>query len=264
MTERRRVLITGASAGIGKSFARVFAENGWDTVLVARREDRLQALATELTEAYGGDHRVFAADLARVGAPAKIEAFVKEAGLSIDGVVNNAGYGLKKKFLEASWEEHRAFMQVLMVSLTELCHRFAPAMVERGFGRIINVASIAAHAPEYPGNLYNAAKAYVLHATEALALELKPRGVHVTAVCPGFTHTEFHDNMGVKKALAGVPSWMWMDADEVARLGYEASMRGQTVCVTGWVNKALVGLMRLMPYSMRERVAAKQKVVMKD
>ncbi|RMF15405.1 MAG: SDR family NAD(P)-dependent oxidoreductase, partial [Gammaproteobacteria bacterium] len=217
----------------------------------------------ELCAEFGGDHRVFPADLARVGAPARIEGWVNEQGLVIDGLVNNAGYGLKKGFLEASWDEHRAFMQVLMVSLTELCHRFAPAMVERGFGRIINVASIAAHAPEYPGNLYNASKAYVLHATEALALELKPQGVHVTAVCPGFTHTEFHDTMGVKKALSGLPSWMWMDADEVARQGYEAAMRGQTVCVTGWVNKTLVGLMRLMPYSMRERVAAKQKVVSK-
>lgn len=241
-------LITGASSGIGASLARVFAGHGFDLVLVARREGRLEALARELSAAHRCRARVIVADLSDPAAPARICDEVARAGLTIDALVNNAGYGLPGGFLGSGWAEHRAFLQVLVVAVAELCHRLAPGMVERRRGYIVNVGSVAGLVPGTAGHtLYGAAKSLVIRFSESLALELLPRGVHVTALCPGFTYSEFHDVNGMRPQVSRLPRWMWMDADTVAREGYEAVMRGDIVYVTGRVNRAMVAGARFAP-----------------
>lgn len=246
--ERRTALVTGASAGIGAALARVFAEQGFDLVLVARREERLRALAQELARQFGVDARVLVADLADPTAPARIVEKCRAGGRAIDVLVNNAGYGLAGKFLDSSWDEHARFIQVMMVAVTELTWRFLPSMIERGYGRIINVASLAGLAPGSAGHtLYAASKSYLVRFSESLALETRRRGVHVTAFCPGFTHTEFHDVNGTRDLVNQLPGFLWMNADDVARDGYEAVMRGDIVRVPGRVNRTLAVLARVLP-----------------
>jgi len=245
---KKTALITGASAGIGAALARVFAANGFDLVLTARRADRLNALADELRSAHGCGVHVIAADLADPAAPERIFDEVARAGLTVDALINNAGYGLPGGFLSASWEAHRAFIQVMVTSVAELCHRFAPGMVDRRRGWIVNVASTAGLVPGSAGHtLYSAAKSLVIRFSESLALELQPRGVHVTALCPGFTYSEFHDVNGMRAQVSRLPKWMWMDAATVARQAYDAVMRGDIVYVNGAVNKTIAALARYVP-----------------
>ncbi len=249
-------LVTGASAGIGAAMAREFAAHGFDLVLTARRADRLEALARELAAAHGCSAHVIVADLADPEAPARLFDEVSRAGLTIDALVNNAGYGLPGGFLSSDWAAHRAFIQVMVASVTELCHLFAPGMVARRRGFIVNVASVAGLLPGTAGHtLYGAAKALVIRFSESLALELQPAGVHVTALCPGFTYTEFHDVNNMRGQVSRLPRWMWMNADTVARQAYDAVMRGDIVCVNGRVNRAIVALARYTPQWIVSRVA---------
>lgn len=244
----KTALVTGASAGIGAALARVFAANGFDLVLTARREDRLQSLANELATAHGRNVRVIAADLSDPGAPLKIFDELREAGITIDALVNNAGYGLPGRMLHSTWEQHRDFIQVMVTAVAELAYRFAPGMAERRRGWIINVASVAGLVPGSAGHtLYGAAKSLVIKFSQSLALELAPSGVHVTALCPGFTYSEFHDVNGMRQQVSQLPKFMWMDAETVARLGYDAVMRGDIVYVPGRYNKTMVTLVRYAP-----------------
>jgi uncharacterized protein len=245
---KKTALITGASAGIGAALARVFAANGFDLVLTARRADRLNALAEELRSAHGRSVTVIAADLADPGAPARIFDEIGRAGVTIDALVNNAGYGLPGGFLGSSWNQHRDFIQVMVTAVAEMCHRFAPGMAERRRGWIINVASVAGLVPGSAGHtLYGAAKALVIQFSQSLALELLPKGVRVTALCPGFTYSEFHDVNGMREQVSRLPKWMWMDADTVARQAYGAVMRGDIIHVNGRVNRAIVVVRRYSP-----------------
>ncbi len=241
-------MITGASAGIGAALARVFASNGFDLVLTARRADRLDALAQEIGKAHGRTVRVISADLADPAAPARIFDEVTRAGLTIDALVNNAGYGLPGGLLHSSWDQHRDFIQVMVSAVAELCYRFAPGMVERQRGWIINVGSVAGLVPGSAGHtLYGAVKSLVIKFSQSLALELRPKGVNVTALCPGFTYSEFHDVNGMRTTVSQLPKFMWMDADTVARQGFDAVMRGDIVYVNGAWNKTLVTLVRYTP-----------------
>ena len=245
---KKTALITGASAGIGAAIARVFAANGFDLVLTARRADRLEALAAELRAGHGCTAHVIAADLADPAAPARIFDEVTRSGLVIDALVNNAGYGLPGRYLGVSWNDHRDFIQVMVTAVAELCYRFAPAMAERERGWIINVASVAGLVPGSAGHtLYGAAKSLVIRFSESLARELLPLGVHVTALCPGFTYSEFHDVNDMRRQVSQLPKWMWMDADTVARQAYDAVMRGDVVYVNGRMNRATVSLSRHAP-----------------
>jgi hypothetical protein len=252
---RKTALITGASAGIGAAIARVFAANGFDLVLTARRADRLEALAAELRAAHGRTVHVVAADLADPSAPERISDEVARMGVKVDALVNNAGYGLPGGFLSSPWDDHRAFIQVMITAVADLCHRFAPGMVERRRGWIINVASTAGLVPGSAGHtLYGAAKSLVIRFSESLALELRPRGVSVTALCPGFTYSEFHDVNGMRAQVSRLPKWMWMDAETVARQAFGAAMRGDAVYVNGAVNKTVVALARHLPDWLIQRV----------
>lgn len=250
MSQRRTALITGASAGIGLAFARVFAANGFNLVLTARRADRLHVIADELRREHGIDVRVIAANLADPAAPRQLVNELVSAGVTVDALVNNAGYGLPGRYASTAWDEQARFIQVMVTAYAELAHRFVPGMVERGYGRIINVASVAGLVPGSPGHtLYGASKAFLIKFSQALALETRRHNVHVTAVCPGFTYSEFHDVNGTREIVSQMPTWMWMDAATVARQGFDAVMDGRFLYVNGRVNRAIVFLVRHLPES---------------
>ncbi|MBP1473162.1 SDR family oxidoreductase [Frateuria sp. MAH-13] len=241
-------LITGASAGIGAAFARELAARGHDLVLVARRTDRLQALAEDLHQRHGAQAHVLPADLADPTAPRQLVDALQKQGLTVDWLVNNAGYGVPGTFDASDWPVHADFLQVLLNAPTELAWRLLPGMRERGYGRIVNVASLAGHVPGSAGHtLYAASKAYLIKFSQSLALENRHHGVHVCALCPGFTWSEFHDVTGTRALVGKLPRFMWQDADTVVREGIEAVERGEPVHVTGRVNRAIKALAKLTP-----------------
>lgn len=246
---RRRALVTGASAGIGREFARQLAAHGCDLVLTARRGDRLQALASELRATHGIDVQVIADDLADPAAPVRLVAAATRERGAVDILVNNAGYGVPGRYDKVDWNTHARFMQVLVGAPLHLCHLLLPAMRERGYGRIVNVASLAGLVPATPGNtLYAPAKAFLMRVSQALALENRAHGIHVCALCPGFTHSEFHDVSQARGLVSKLPGWMWSNADDVVRQGLDAVERGQVVYVPGRVNRMTKVLMDLLPH----------------
>ena len=245
---QRTVLITGASSGIGAAFAEVFAAEGFDLVLTARRDDRLQSLAERLRRQYSRQVDVVVADLSEVAAPANICDEIERRGLTIDGLVNNAGFGVPGSFVSAEWARQQALLQVTVVAAAELIHRLLPGMIERRYGRIINMASLAALVPAPAGHtLYAACKALVVKFSEALANEVRPFGVQVTALCPGFTRSEFHDVTGTRALVQTMPRWLWIEANTVAREGFDAVMAGTPLYVPGKINRLIVTLSRLLP-----------------
>jgi short-subunit dehydrogenase len=244
----RVALITGASSGIGEAFAELFAAEGFDLVITARRDDRLRALQARLQQQHGVRVEVIPADLSQPAAPARLCAEIAARGLTIDALVNNAGYGVPGSYLASTWETHAAFLQVLVTAVAELTHRLLPGMIERRYGRIVNVASLAGLVPSPAGHtLYGASKAFLIKFSESLAHEVRRDGVHVTAICPGFTRSEFHDVTGTRAVMSALPGFMWMDAADVARLGYTAVMAGEPIVITGRVNSAIAMLVRILP-----------------
>ncbi len=245
---RRLCLVTGASAGIGQAIARVFAERGYDLALTARRSDRLETFAAELKQTWGAESITIAADLADRAAPAEIIGALEAAGRPVDALVNNAGYGLQGSYLASSWEDHAAFMQVLVEAPLELAYRVLPGMQARRFGRIMNVASLAGHLPAAAGaTLYGASKAFLIKFSQAMNLENTDNGVHVSALCPGFTYSEFHDVNGMRDQVSTMPKWLWQDAKTVAQIGYDALEANQPVVVTGTTNKTIAAIGKLLP-----------------
>jgi short-subunit dehydrogenase len=245
---RRVALVTGASAGIGKAFAEQLAIQGHDLIITARRVDRLEALASELRTQRNARVEVIAADLSDPGAPQALFDAIAARGLAVDMLVNNAGYGLGAGYRTTTWRENADFIQVMISSVAHLTHLFVPGMVERGYGRIVHVASLAGLIHGAPGStLYAASKAFLVRFAESLGLELEGTGVTVTAVCPGYTWSEFHDVAGTRSRVSGTPRLAWMDAETVARQGVEAALRGQTVYVNGAFNRAVEAAMRFLP-----------------
>lgn len=256
---RKTALVTGASAGIGKAFAQQLAQRDFDLVLTARRRDRLLELQRELGA--GGKTRVevISADLADPRAPQAIFDELAAKGISVDVLVNNAGYGVSKQYAGSGWKEQADFLQVLVTAVAHLTHVFLPGMLARDYGRIINVASLAGLIYGAPGNtLYGAAKAFVIKFTESLSLELDGTGVYATAVCPGFTFSEFHDVTGTRDRVSKLPSAMWMNADTVARQGVDAALKGKVVYVNGGVNKLIASAMRHMPATVARGLIQRQ------
>jgi len=251
-------LVTGASAGIGAAIAREYALRGWDLALCARRETPMVELATALKKEYGTTSHIFEIDLFDLDATDNLLARMKAKGLHIDGLVNNAGYGHPGMYLDSGWEDHSKFIQLMMTAPCELAHKLAPAMVEKGFGRIINVASVAGHMSGSKGHtLYAAVKAFLIKFSQSLNMELDGSGVHVSALCPGFTFTEFHDVNGTREALNKLPGYMMMMADECAELGVEACERNRAVFVPGGVNKTIVTLGKVLPNTLAQKIMAK-------
>jgi short-subunit dehydrogenase len=242
------ILITGASSGIGLELARICAAHRHDLVLVARRGDALAALAQE-AEAAGVRADILVSDLSAPGAAAAIASRVHELGLEIDGLVNNAGYGVFGPFSETSIDAERAMLQVNVVALTELTKLLVAPMIARGRGRILNVASTAAFLPGPLMAVYYASKAYVLSFSEAITDELRGTGVTVTVLCPGPTTSGFQQaaNLAESKMVAGktLPT-----SHEVAEAGYVAMMAGTPLEIPGWRNKLVAFLPRIVPRHM--------------
>jgi short-subunit dehydrogenase len=243
----RTALITGASAGIGACFARHLAAEGHDLLLVARREERLLELAAELQITHGVRCHVFAADLTDPSAPAAIMNHAQQLGLHLDVLINNAGLSGNEAFADTPWPTLAAELQLMIVAVTELAHRVVPGMKQKGFGRIINLSSLAAFSPPGAGLLYTAIKSYVLDMSQSLDMELKPHGIHVTALCPGFTHSEFHDVMGVRDTANKLPSILWQQPEAVVQEAWAAVNHGKPVCVPGRVNKLVAATIRPLP-----------------
>lgn len=226
-------LITGASAGLGAEFARQLAAKGLRLVLVARREDRLKAQAESLKAEFGVDCQWICADLSDLGAAALIEQVLVERNISIDYLINNAGSAGPDLLNDRDWQSQRDFFQLMMTSVAELCHRFIPAMVARGFGRVINIASVAGRIPRSGGCNYGPSKAYLVALSEELNLTLSQRGVNVCALCPGFTHTDFHETAGLSAMKANMPKWLWYSADIVVADGLKAVEAGRAIAISG-------------------------------
>jgi len=229
----RTALVTGASAGLGLEFAHQLAGQGYDLLLVARREARLRDLMKQLAERYDVSVSIFAADLCDRTAPAAIEDFAQERGIAVDFLVNNAGSAGPHLLDDRDWQEQADFLELMMLSVAQMCHRFVPPMRERGFGRVINVSSFAGRLARSAGANYGPAKAYLVALSEELALDLKGSGVHVSALCPGFTHTEFHEAADLMEMKRGLPGFLWYDAKTVVREGLDAVERGRAIYVSG-------------------------------
>ena len=258
MATKRICLVTGASAGIGAAIAREYASRGWDLALTARREEPMIALAKELKSEFGSTSHIFPLDLFDMGATQDLMGRLKKKGLHIDGLVNNAGYGHPGYFLDSSWEDHANFLQLMLRAPSELAHALSGPMAEKKFGRIINVASLAGHVPGSRGHtLYAAVKSYLIKFSQSLNLELEQQGVHVSALCPGFTYSEFHDVNGTRKAVSKMPDFMWMSAEECAHQGVEACERNRVVFIPGRVNKSIAALAKYLPDTMALKIMAK-------
>jgi short-subunit dehydrogenase len=254
---RKTALITGASAGIGRDYARFLAARDYDLVLTARRKDRLDALARELKQGFGTKVTVIAADLADPKAPAQLAAGIARRKLQIDYLVNNAGYAVPGLYNDVKWEAQRDMIQVMMTAVAELCHIFAPLMAARGHGRIVNIASVAAYLPGTKGGtLYSPVKAFVMRLSQSLALEYKERGVNVISLNPGFTWSEFHDVAGNRAAMNRLPGFVWLEGPRVVREGHEAVEKGKgPVIVNGWLYRVLAALFKLLPENLTNRIS---------
>lgn len=241
-------LVTGATAGIGHSFAQQLAARGDDLVLVARDAARLEAVAAELTAAHGVGVEVLAADLADRDGMALVEARLADRDRPVDLLVNNAGFGLKERFLDNPVDLETAMLDVLVTAVLRLTHAALGPMTERGSGGVINVSSVASYLPR---GTYSAAKAWVNSFSEWAADEYRPQGVRVTALLPGFTRTEFHERMDVSRSSA--PSFLWLDADELVRTALADHEAGKVFSIPSARYKAIATLARVVPSPVLQR-----------
>ena len=251
-------LITGASAGIGAAIAKQYAQRGWDLALCARREDPMMELARFCKTEYETTSHIFPLDLFAPDACDDLITRIEAKNLNIDGLVNNAGYGHPGKYLDSSWEDHAKFIQLMLQAPCELAYKLSPAMAKQGFGRIINVASLAGHLPGSRGHtLYAAVKSFLIKFSESLNMEMSESGVHVSALCPGFVFTEFHDVNGTRQAVNKLPGFMFMEADECADQAVQACELNRAVFIPGRVNKSLALLSRALPSRVAQNLMAK-------
>ena len=247
------VLITGASSGIGEALARRIARDNRHLALVARRTDRLEALSRELQGRHPIQVHVVPQDLIRPGAPRELVAEVERRGLTVDWLVNNAGFGTVGRFDQIPVERELEEIRLNVETLVELTGRCLPGMVARGHGTVMNIASLGGFSPGPYMATYAATKAFVLSFTEAIAAEMRGTGVNILCVCPGFTRTEFQDKAVVD--TSGVPSFAWMSADAVADEAVRAVGRGP-VLVNGMMNSVMATMIRFVPRQLTNRLVA--------
>jgi short-subunit dehydrogenase len=247
MANRRFALITGASSGIGAAMARLAAAKGCDVGLAARRAERLEALASEL-RAVGAAAQVFTADLSQVGAAQALARDVEASDARVDILVNNAGATITKSFAGTALDEQVAFLELTVVTPATLAHAFLPGMLARGYGRIVNISSIAALSSGAKGNtLYPAGKSFLLKFSQSLNAEVKHRGVHVTAVLPGFVATEFQAANNIPMDGGAAPRRFSQTPEQVAAEAWARNEKGHEIVVPGGPPKLAAALMRALP-----------------
>jgi short-subunit dehydrogenase len=249
--QRLLALITGASSGIGEAFARALGAEGYDLALVARRADRLEALAAELAGRFGVEAFALPADLSIWEGHQPVLDALAARGRHVDLLVNNAGFSIAQSFDGVPWARQRDFLMTLINAPMGLAHGVIPGMAARGQGRIINVASLAGFAPGVAGHtLYPGAKSLMIKATQALDAEYRAAGLKITAVCPGFTHTEFAQANGTGAIMDEAPRRLFQTPEQVVAAALSANAAGRVVMVPGWHNIIAAALLQYLPQSL--------------
>jgi len=249
-------LVTGATAGLGASFTRRLAAEGRDLVLVARTTARLESMAAEVRDRFAVQVEVLPADLSTPDGCAAVAARIRQSERPIDTLINNAGIGLYRRFGAAPLADEQRMLDLNVGSVLTLTHAAVDAMTARGRGEIINVSSVAGFVPRGPSTTYAAGKAWVTAFSEGLSLLLAGSGVRITALCPGFTRTEFHAR--AKADMSGTPAWMWLDADRVVAEGLADARAGVVVSVPTKRYKALLVLVKVLPRSVVRWVVSRR------
>jgi len=250
---KKWALVTGATAGIGESFTRLLASEGFNIVLVARDEARLHERAQGLKDKYGADSVVMVADLATESGCAKVEEFISNNEIEV--LINNAGFGINKAFTMSDLAKEEEVLKVLVRTPMRLMHVALPKMKERNSGVVINVSSVAGF---IAGGAYSAAKSYLTVLSESLHTELSATNVKVSSLCPGFTRTEFHQRGRMK--MAGLPEFMWLNSDVLVAKAWKDALAGKAVSIPGWQYKLLVGIISVVPRSIVRRLGMNLRV----
>ena len=250
---KKWALVTGATAGIGESFTRLLAAEGFNLVLVARDEVRLHERAQGLKDKHGAESVVIVADLATESGSAKVEDYL--ANNEVEVLINNAGFGINKAFTMSDLAKEEEVLKVLVRTPMRLMHVALPKMKERNSGVVINVSSVASF---IAGGAYSASKSYLTVLSESLHTELSATNIKVSALCPGFTRTEFHQRGRMK--MAGLPEFMWLNSDELVAAAWKDALAGKPVSIPGWQYKLLVGFISIVPRSIVRRLGMNLRV----
>jgi len=242
-------LITGATAGIGAQYARLLAKEGFDLILVARNKNRLSSTATSLNKEFGVKVEVLPADLTKPVQLEKVRKRLSDSKKPVEVLINNAGFGINKSFLVSDLSDEQGLLDVLVTAPMRLTHAVLPIMKERNSGTIVNVSSVASW---IAGGSYSAAKSYLTVLTESLHTELRPTKVKISALCPGFTRTEFHERGRMK--MSGLPNFMWLSAEEVVSKSWRDVNAGKVISIPGWQYLILSSISRFGPRPMVRRI----------
>ena len=240
-------LVTGATAGIGESFCRLLADNNYNIVLVARDLPRLQERATQLQAKFNVETHVIQADLSTDAGCSVVEQYL--ASNQVDVLINNAGFGLNKAFTMSELKAEQEMFDVLVRTPMRLMHVVLPGMKQRNKGVVINVSSVAGY---IAGGSYSAAKSYLTVITESLHTELANTNIKVSALCPGFTRTEFHQRG--RMSMKGLPSFMWLNSDKLVAKAWSDALKGKAVSIPGWQYQLLVFVIHALPRSIIRKV----------
>jgi short-subunit dehydrogenase len=242
-------LITGATAGIGAQYARLLAKEGFDLILVARNKNRLASTAKSLNKEFGVKVEVLPADLTKPVQLEKVRKRLSDSKKPIEVLINNAGFGINKSFLVSNLSDEQGLLDVLVTAPMRLTHAVLPIMKERNSGTIVNVSSVASW---IAGGSYSAAKSYLTVLTESLHTELRPTKIKISALCPGFTRTEFHERGRMK--MNGLPNFMWLSAEKVVRKSWRDVNAGKVISIPGWQYLILSSISRFGPRPMVRRI----------
>lgn len=242
-------LVTGATAGIGAAYARQLAEEGFDLILVARDKKRLADVAKSLSKEFGVKTEILVADLTKSAQLVKVEKRLASKVKPVEVLINNAGFGINKSFLDSARESEQALLDVLVTAPMRLTHAVLPIMKERNSGTVVNVSSVASW---IAGGTYSAAKSYLTVFTESLHTELRGTKVNISALCPGFTRTEFHQRGRMK--MTGLPNFMWLSAEKVVARSWKAAKSGKAISVPGWQYLILSSISRFGPRPLVRRI----------
>jgi short-subunit dehydrogenase len=242
-------LITGATAGIGAQYARLLAKEGFDLILVARNKNRLASTAKSLNKEFGVKVEILPADLTKPVQLEKVRKRLSDSRKPIEVLINNAGFGINKSFLVSNLSDEQGLLDVLVTAPMRLTHAVLPIMKERNSGTIVNVSSVASW---IAGGSYSAAKSYLTVLTESLHTELRPTKIKISALCPGFTRTEFHERGRMK--MNGLPNFMWLSAEKVVSKSWRDVNAGKVISIPGWQYLILSSISRFGPRPMVRRI----------